>query len=241
MPPATFHNIMLLHGLILGQDNVVKAKPTPAKTTGKGQSAAATTAAATPDNTQEFIYDFIQRDGFAFLATFFTQVDKSGLESSTLKTKALSMLIEMIAVFLQSKWFKHVKDLMSEQTVFDLFNQNLIVTQNYIVSVELQQRQQRAATGTRLLMNDTHLISISLSLMQKLMFLYQRLMRVFSEFPKINQVIEIAFIKLRNERIQAKFAQCFLDICKKLDHDLIKLLAPQGGSDGQAAQAEESK
>ena len=74
------------------------------------------------------------------MATFFTQVDKSGLESSTLKTKALSLLIEMIAVFLQSKWFKHVKDLMSEQTVFDLFNQNLIVAQNYIVSVELQQR-----------------------------------------------------------------------------------------------------
>ena len=67
-------------------------------------------------------------------------MDKSGLESSTLKTKALSLLIEMIAVFLQSKWFKHVKDLMSEQTVFDLFNQNLIVAQNYIVSVELQQR-----------------------------------------------------------------------------------------------------
>ena len=61
------------------------------------------------------------------MALFFTQVDKSGLEASTLKTKALTMLIEMIGVFLSTKWFKHLKDLMTEQTVFDLFNQNLIV------------------------------------------------------------------------------------------------------------------
>jgi len=53
--------------------------------------------------------------------------------------------------------------------------------------------------------------------MQKMMFLYPKLMRVFSELPKMNQVIEIVFLKLKNERIQAKVAQCFLDICKRLD------------------------
>jgi len=48
------------------------------------------------------------------------------------------MLIEMVSTFLSSKWLKGLQDVMTEQTVFDLFNQNLLVVQNFIFAVELQ-------------------------------------------------------------------------------------------------------
>jgi len=79
-------------------------------------------------------------------------------------------------------------------------------------------------TGSRPLSRDTHLISISLQLTQRMMFLYPKLMRVFTEFPNISQIIEIVFLKLKNERIQSKVAQTFLDISKKLDQDLSKAI-----------------
>lgn len=56
------------------------------------------------------------------------------------------------------------------------------------------------------------------------MFLYPKLMRVFTEFPNIGQIIEIVFLKLKSERIQSKVAQCFLEICKKLDGELCKAI-----------------
>lgn len=70
------------------------------------------------------------------------------------------MLIEMISTFLTSKWLNRLQDIKNEQIVFDLFNQNLYVLQNFILGIERQQKE--LVAEVRPLKNDTHLISISL-------------------------------------------------------------------------------
>ena len=110
---------------------------------------------------------------------------------------------------------------MTEQVVYDLFNQNLILFQHFINAVVAQQREIRA--DARPLKNDQHLISISLHITQKMMFLYPNLMKVFSEFPQIDHLIQIVFLKIETEKIQQKVAQTFVDICKKLDNDLVQM------------------
>lgn len=71
------------------------------------------------------------------MVKIFTAVDKNGLESSTLKNKALTMLIELVSHFLIGRWYGSLKDSMTEQLVFDLFNQNLAIFNNFIVATEL--------------------------------------------------------------------------------------------------------
>ena len=57
---------------------------------------------------------FIERGGLIFLTTFFTSLDKSGLESCTIKYKALTMLIEIVSQLLSSRWQKTVSEMMTE-------------------------------------------------------------------------------------------------------------------------------
>ena len=59
--------------------------------------------------------------------------------------------------------------MMTEQIVFDIFNQTLLITFNYIMAVE-QQQTREITSGMRPLKSDQHLISISLQLCQKMMF-----------------------------------------------------------------------
>ena len=82
----------------------------------------------------------------------FTAVDKKGLEASILKTKALTMIIELVSQFLSGRWYGILKDNMNEQIVFDLFNHNFTIFQNFIVATELQQRIVKE--GDRLLKNE---------------------------------------------------------------------------------------
>ena len=57
-----------------------------------------------------------------FLTTFFTSLDKTRLEQSTIKYKALTMLIEIVSFLLSSRWLKTLSEMMTEQIVFDIFN-----------------------------------------------------------------------------------------------------------------------
>lgn len=79
---------------------------------------------------------FIERGGFTFVTKFFTALDTGGLEASTLRNRALSMQLEIVSQLLSSRWSASVKDFLSEQVVFDIFNQNLLVTQNFILALE---------------------------------------------------------------------------------------------------------
>ena len=49
-------------------------------------------------------------------------MDKTELESSTIKYKALTMLIEIVSQLLSSRWLKTLSEMMTEQIVFDIFN-----------------------------------------------------------------------------------------------------------------------
>lgn len=69
----------------------------------------------------------MHRGGFKFLATSFTAMKKSNLQSSTLQNKGLTMMIELISTFLSTKWYPQLREIKTEQLVFDIFNQNLYV------------------------------------------------------------------------------------------------------------------
>ena len=141
------------------------------------------------------------------------------------------MLIEIISQLLSGRWYKTLSGMMTEQIVFDIFNQNLTVIQNFIMAVA-QQQDHQIAPGTRPLKNDQHLISISLQLCQKMMFQHPKLMQVLSHFPNIETLFQTVFLKLETERIQQKFSQTFLEICKKLDTDLPKAMIEESQSAG---------
>lgn len=194
--------------------------------------------AATPaaqETTVQFVQGFIERGGFAFVTKFFTALDTGGLEASTLRNRALSMQLEIVSQLLSSRWSASVKDFLSEQVVFDIFNQNLLVTQNFILALERQQRD--FVEGQRQLKSDQHLISVSLMLTQKMMFLHPKLMRVLTDFANIDQVFNCAFLKVDTERIQQKVSQCFLEICKKLDRDLSSVLTADSAEENKNASA----
>lgn len=107
------------------------------------------------------------------------------------------------------------------------------------MAVEHQQRE--LEQGSRTLKNDLHLISLSLGLMQKMMFLQPKLMKVLSMFPDIERVFKIVFFDISVEKIQQKFSQTFLDICKKLDQDLPKVMGVLDGTLTQTSAAADSK
>jgi len=133
---STYYNLILLHNCIL-HSSLAQQK---------------TSAGSDKDPVTEFVLSFIHRGFFPFLTSFFTSLDKTGLEKSTLKNKTLTMLIEIASQFLSSRWYGCLKDVMTQQIVFDLFNQNLLVFQNFILAVESQQSE--FAPDTRLLKND---------------------------------------------------------------------------------------
>ena len=70
------------------------------------------------------------------MSVFFNSVNKNGLESNTLKNKTLTMLLELILQFLSTKWISFLKDVLTEQIVFDIFTQVLQVVHNFILAVE---------------------------------------------------------------------------------------------------------
>ena len=127
---SNFYNIMLLHECILGQINQNRrVKVNKITAASQGQSL--------PESVLQFVQCYIERGGFSFLTSFFTSLDKSGLETSTIKYKTLTMLIEIISQLLSSRWSKILN--MNEQMVFDIFNENLLVMSNYITAVDQQQ------------------------------------------------------------------------------------------------------
>ncbi len=70
------------------------------------------------------------------MSVFFNSVNKNGIESNTLKNKTLTMLLELILQFLSTKWIGLLKDVLTEQIVFDIFTQVLQVVHNFILAVE---------------------------------------------------------------------------------------------------------
>jgi len=96
MQPSTFHNIMLLYDCILGNSHSrrMKVKNIPSQQPNAQAKVQASTGIL--ETTEEFSQSFLERGGFKFLATFFTALDKNGLESSTLLNKALTMVIEIV-------------------------------------------------------------------------------------------------------------------------------------------------
>lgn len=46
------------------------------------------------------------------------------------------MLLELILQFLSTKWISFLKDVLTEQIVFDIFTQVLQVVHNFILAVE---------------------------------------------------------------------------------------------------------
>jgi len=76
---------MLLHECFFGKSNVARkiANNKP--------------GTAGMDLMAQAVQTFIERGFFSFLHMFFTSLDKTGLETSTLKNKSLTMLIEIIS------------------------------------------------------------------------------------------------------------------------------------------------
>lgn len=46
---------------------------------------------------QEFLQVFLQKNGFAYLQNLFCQHEKQNLETNTLRTKALTVLLKLLA------------------------------------------------------------------------------------------------------------------------------------------------
>ena len=161
VPASNFYNIMLMHECIIGSGGSLQRRAKVNKMTAAKQPMA--------ENVTQFVQMFLERGGLIFLTTFFTSLDKSGLESCTIKYKALTMLIEIVSQLLSSRWQKTINEMMTEQIVFDIFQQNLLIIHNYIMAVE-QQQSCEITPGSRPLRSEQHLISISLQLCQKMMF-----------------------------------------------------------------------
>lgn len=101
------------------------------------------TASAEQENLEknqrvEFCRAFIGQGGFSFIITFFTALEKTQLESNTLSNKSLTMILEILYHFFGQKMYPNVKDQLTEQCYFNLFNQNMHIIQNFISAVHLQ-------------------------------------------------------------------------------------------------------
>ena len=89
----------------------------------------------------EFCRAFISQGGFQFIITFFTALEKTQLESNTLNNKSLPTVLEILYHFFGPEMYPNVKDQLTEQILFNLFNQNMHIIQNFISAVHLQQTQ----------------------------------------------------------------------------------------------------
>ena len=50
----------------------------------------------------------------------------------------MTRLLEILYHFFGQRLYPHIKDLLTEQILFNLFNQNMHVIQNFIAAVHLQ-------------------------------------------------------------------------------------------------------
>ena len=113
----------MLHDAIMTTDKKRHSKQV--KTVSASQSAKSET-------TFEFIAHFVERGGFEFIANYFIRVEKDKLETSTLKNKTLTMLIEILSQLMTSKGTENMRNRMNQQLIYDMFFQNLLVVQNFI-------------------------------------------------------------------------------------------------------------
>ena len=76
---------------------------------------------------------------------------------------------------------------------------------NFIDAAHLQQTQQPDITQEQIPLKSEHqLISLSLSLMQKMLSLQPKLIKVFYVFPEVDKIFMTAFTALESEPIQQK-------------------------------------
>ena len=106
VPASGFYNIMLMHECIIGGGGSLQRRAKVNKVTAAQQPVAETVT--------QFVQMFIERGGLIFLTSFFSSLDKSGLESCTIKYKALTMLIEIVSQLLSSRWQKTISEMMTE-------------------------------------------------------------------------------------------------------------------------------
>ena len=71
---------------------------------------------------------------------------------------------------------------------------------------------------------ETHLVQLSLQLMQKMLLLQPALINVFYEFPNVDKIFMTVFTALETESIQQKVSSTLIDICKKLDQDFSNII-----------------
>ena len=72
------------------------------------------------------------------MIAFFTAIEKTSLESKTLNNKSITMLLEIILHFFGQKWYPSVRDLLTEQILYNLFNQNMLTIKNFVEAVHQQ-------------------------------------------------------------------------------------------------------
>ena len=80
----------------------------------------------------------IEKGGYDFLILFFTSMDKSNLESSTLRNKALIILIQILPHFFTQKLYLLVKK-QTDLIIDELFSEAIKLVQSYINTVHQQQ------------------------------------------------------------------------------------------------------
>ena len=97
-----------------------------------GNSQAAAAAQPNDNASLEFTRTFIEKGGFKFISSMFTKQSPANLHSSTLLNKSLTLLVELTSQFMSSKFSATIKSQLTEQIIFDIFNQNLEIIMNFI-------------------------------------------------------------------------------------------------------------
>lgn len=57
--------------------------------------------------------------------------------------------------------------------------------------------------------------------MQQMIFLQPMLIQVLYECKAIEQALKVVYVDLKSQLIQAKVSSCLLNICKRLNKDLV--------------------
>jgi len=111
IPPETFNLLRVLHDLIIEKtvfstqtkENLLQEKKIKF----------------------DFCIMFVKQGGFNFIVNFFNQLEKTNLDTSTLRNKALTMLLQIIPHFLSQKLFPSIKDSLTDKILYTIFDQNL--------------------------------------------------------------------------------------------------------------------
>ena len=104
--------ITLLHEIILGGNR--QARKMKAKVVNGNNASAAAASNNEAAAHLELTKSFIEKGGFKFLSAMFTRQSTGGLEKSTLKNKALTLLIELESQFMSTRNHAVVKPLLTE-------------------------------------------------------------------------------------------------------------------------------